>query len=254
MGLIKTKEEIEILTEAGFRLAGIVKILAEKVTPGVSTKELDNLAEKLVRDGGDIPSFKGYRPGGAKESYPATLCTSVNDAVVHGVPTDEPLKNGDIIGLDIGLTHRGLIADMAVTVPVGEISEEYKKLITITKESLMHGIKAAVSGNNIGAIGHAIESYVHPFGYGIVEVLGGHGVGHKVHEPPFIPNYGNKTAGPVIQEGMVLALEPMLNLGSPEISLDSDGFTYRTRDGAHSAHFEHTIVITKDGPVILTRL
>ena len=252
MSLTKTKEEIEILKEAGRRIALVFDSLEKRVLPGVLTEELDRLAEMEIRKTGDAPAFLGYQPDGAKQAYPATLCVSVNDEVVHGLPGKRALKDGDIVGLDLGLIHRGLVIDMAKTFPVGKISAEDEVLIEKTKVALYEGIKAARAEKRIGAIGNAIEKIGREKNYGVVEILGGHGVGHKVHEAPYIPNYGNPDDGPEIKEGMVLAIEPMFNLGTKHVFLDQDGFTYKTRDGKKSAHFEHTIAIVLGEPVILT--
>lgn len=253
---IKTKEEIEILREGGRRLAEIMEVIAQKVEPGISSIELNNLAEKMAIDGEDKPAFLNYRPYGAKRPYPASLCVSVNDEIVHGIPNegDKILKEGDIVSLDMGLIHKGLITDMAITVPVGKIDDSARKLIEVCKESLMKGIEAANGGNTIGDIGFAIEKYVRPFGYGIVRELAGHGVGYKVHEQPYVPNFGRKGAGEKLKPGMILAIEPMLNEGTREIILDKDDYTYRTKDGKRSTHFEHTILITKGKAEILTKL
>lgn len=251
---IKKPEEIEILKECGKRLSGIMKEIVKAVSPGVSTKELNDLANKLAKEGGDVPSFLNYSPDGASRRYPASLCVSINDEVVHGIPNEDPkiLKNGDIVSLDMGLTHKGFITDMAVTVPVGQIDEKAEKLIEITKKALHIGIKSARGGKRVGDIGYAIENFVIPFNYGIVEDLAGHGVGYKVHEDPYVPNVGNKDEGPKLKPGMVIAIEPMLNEGTPMIILDKDGYTFKTADGKRSAHFEHTIVITEKEPIILT--
>jgi len=253
---LKTAEEVEVLREAGKRLARVLAALTEKVAPGVSTAELDMLAEEMIRRGGDIPAFKGYTPEGASRPYPSTLCASVNDEIVHGIPSENPhiLEEGDIIGLDCGLRHEGLIVDAAVTVPVGVIDPEAEKLILVTREALAAGIAAAEPGGRVGDISAAIEAYIRPFGYGIVRELGGHGVGYKVHEEPHIPNFGKKRTGPELLPGAVLALEPMVNEGTEKIILADDGYTFKTADGKRSAHFEHTIVITEDGPEILTRI
>ena len=211
------------------------------------------MAEKLIREGGDEPAFLNYTPNGAKFPYPATLCVSINNEVVHGIPSDKRiLKDGDIVGLDLGLKHAGFFTDMAMTVPVGGIDKEAKKLIEITEKSLIKGIAAAKSGGFVGDIGEAIENFVKPHGYGIVKILGGHGVGKKVHEDPYIPNYGKSGTGPKLVPGMVLALEPMLNEGRDKVFLDNDGYTFKTRDGKRSAHFEHTILITESKAEILT--
>lgn len=237
-------------------MAEIMKAIAQKVAPGISSTELNNLAEKMAIDGGDKPAFLNYKPYGAKRPYPASLCVSVNDEIVHGIPNedDKILKEGDIVSLDMGLIHRGLITDMAVTVPVGKIDDSARKLIEVCGESLTKGIEAAKGGNTIGDIGFAIEKYVRLFGYGIVRELAGHGVGYKVHEQPYVPNFGKRGAGEKLKSGMVLAIEPMLNEGTREIILDKDGYTYRTKDGKRSAHFEHTILITKKEAEILTKL
>jgi len=251
---IKTKEEIEILREGGKRLAFILAQVVKAVRPGVSTLELEKLAKKLCEEGGDKPAFLNYLPKGMKRPYPAALCVSINDEIVHGIPNENPkiLKEGDIVSLDMGLNHKGLFTDHAVTVPVGGVDEEVKELMAVTKQALMEGIKAIKEGKYIRDISYAIERYVRPKRYGIVEELCGHGVGHKVHEDPFIPNYCLEAKGEKLKAGMVLALEPMVNEGTKHIKLDADGWTYRTEDGKRSAHFEHTVVVTKDGVEILT--
>lgn len=252
---LKTPEEIELLREGGKRLAHILQIIAKSAVSGVSTKELNDKAEELIRGGGDVPSFLGYKPSGSARPYPATLCVSVNNEIVHGISNENPqtLKEGDIVGLDLGLIHKKLFVDSAVTVPVGEVGVDAKKLMDVTKEALAVGIQASQKGNTIGDIGHAIEEFVKPYGYGIVRELGGHGVGHKVHEEPHILNFGEKGTGPKLKPGMVLALEPMLNEGTEKIILASDGHTFKTSDGKRSAHFEHTIAITEGKAEILTK-
>ena len=253
---IKTKEDIEILKEGGRRLAHILAELAKAVKPGVSTLELDNLARKLVAEAGDKSAFLNYQPRGAKRPYPAALCVSINDAIVHGVPNENPqiLKEGDIVSLDMGLIHKGLFTDSAITVGVGKVDESAERLKADTKQALMEGIKAVKEGNYVRDISYAIERYVRPKRYGIVEELCGHGVGYKVHEDPFVPNYCLDDKGEKLRAGMVIAIEPMLNEGSKHIILDDDGYTYRTQDGKRSAHFEHTVVVTKNGAEILTIL
>ncbi len=255
MIIIKTREQIEILREGGKRLATILYKVKEKVAPGVSTKDLDLYAENLIREGGDIPAFLNYRPAGVKKAYPASLCTSVNDEVVHGIPsTDKILQEGDIISIDLGLKHKGLFTDMALTVPVGKISKEDAKLLENTEKAMHAGIAAAQVGFTVGDIGFAIESFVKTQGkYGIVEVLAGHGVGVEIHEDPYIPNFGKAGTGVTLKKGMVIAIEPMLNIGTKNVTLDDDHYTFRTKDGKHSAHFECTIAITEDGPEILTK-
>lgn len=253
MIIIKTKEEIEILREGGKHLAEVLSKVKEKVAPGVSTKDLDGYAFKLIKELGGVPAFLYYRPEGADRPYPASLCVSVNDEVVHGVPRREKiLKEGDIVSLDLGLKYKGLFTDMALTVPVGKISPAVQKLLEITQKALEVGISVAQGGNTVGDIGHAIESFVRPYRYGIVEVLSGHGVGRAIHEDPYVPNFGKKGTGAKLVPGMVLALEPMLNNGTKHVTLDEDGYTIRTADGKKSAHFEHTILITKGDPEILT--
>ncbi|MCI0542230.1 type I methionyl aminopeptidase [bacterium] len=256
---IKTKEEIAILRECGRRLARALDVVLSAVRPGVSTKELDEIAEKEIRSKGDEPAFLHYKPWDAAKPYPATLCVSVNDEIVHGIPKQEHiLKEGDIIGLDIGMKHQGLITDMARTVPVGKISKEAQRLLDTTREALEVGIAAAKGGGHVGDIGYDIEKFVKRDGhakYGIIRELGGHSVGHKVHEEPFIPNFGSKKGvGVKLKPDMVIAIEPMLVLGKPGIYLDQDGFTYRTRDHSLSAHFEHTILITEGKAEILTKI
>lgn len=251
--LVKSKDEIEILRESGKRLAAVRDALAEHVVPGVSTKELDDLARKLIKEAGDTPSFLNYTPDGARRPFPAAVCISVNEEIVHGIPNEDPhtLKEGDIVGIDLGVTHKGLITDSAVTVPVGEIDPKVKELLSVTKQALMKGIEAARGGAKSGDIGHAIETFVNGR-YGIVEELGGHGVGWRVHEDPSIPNFGAKGTGTELLPGMVIAIEPMLNLGGKEIALLPDGYTFVTADGSMSAHFEHTILITDGAPEVLT--
>ncbi len=258
MIIIKTKEEIEILREGGRRLATVLYKVKEKVAPGVSTKDLDIYAEKLVRENGDQPAFLNYRPQGAKIPFPASLCVSVNDEVVHGIPSAKRiLKEGDIVALDLGLKHRGLFTDMAITMPVGKVSIGSKTLIEVTEQALRVGIDSAQAGNTVGDIGHSIESFIRSRKentYGIVEVLSGHGVGRFIHEDPYIPNFGKRGKGEKLIPGMVIALEPMLNNGTKSVTLDSDGYTFRTADGKKSAHFEHTILITDSEAEILTKL
>jgi methionyl aminopeptidase len=253
--IIKTPEEIEILREGGKRLAAVLYKVKEIVKPGISTKQLDKYAEKLIKEMGDEPSFLNYSPDKAKKPYPASLCVSMNDEVVHGIPKKEKiLREGDTVSLDLGLKHKNLFTDMAITVPVGEIDNSSQKLLETTEKALYVGIDKARAGNKIGDIGHAIESFVRPHKYGIVEVLAGHGVGKAVHEDPYIPNFGKKGTGAILEKGMVIAIEPMINNGTKNVILDEDGFTFRTADGKRSAHFEHTVLITDDEPEILTRL
>lgn len=253
---IKTKEEIEILREGGRRLALILQEVGKAAKPGVSTSDLNDLAYNLAIDNGDYPSVLNYRPRGAKRSYPASICISVNDEVVHGIPNENPkiLKEGDIVSLDMCLTHKKLITDSSITVPVGKIDSVAQKLLNTTKESLNAGIKAAYGNKHIGDIGFAVERVAKANGFSVVEDLCGHGVGYSVHEDPYIPNYGEKGKGERLKPGMVICIEPMLNEGDKNIYLDKDGWTYKTFDGSRSAHFEHTIVITNGDPEILTKI
>jgi methionyl aminopeptidase len=255
MSWTKTEGEIAILREAGKLHARILADLATMVRPGVSTKDLDDYARKATDDAGDTPAFLNYRPEGAHRPFPASLCVSINDEVVHGIPSaTRILKEGDLVSLDYGINRQGLITDAAITVPVGKVSKELETLMRVTQEALMAGIAAARVGNHIGDIGFAIAECARPHKYGVIQELGGHGVGHKVHEDPYIPNFGKKGTGFMLEEGMVLALEPMFTLGSRYVALEKDGYTIVSQDHSWSAHFEHTIAITKDGPVILTEL
>ena len=252
---IKTPKEIEILREGGKRLAAILRKVKEIIKPGISTKELDDYAFRLIKEMGDLPAFLNYKPEGATKPFPASLCVSVNDEVVHGIPKkDKILKEGDIVCLDLGLKHGGLFTDMALTAPVGKVSPASLKLMEVTEKALRAGIEAAVAGNTVGDISHAVESLVHPHKYGIVEVLSGHGVGRAIHEDPYIPNFGKRKTGAKLVPGMVLAIEPMINNGTKHVTLDDDGYTVRTADGKKSAHFEHTILITETEPEILTQI
>lgn len=251
--MIYNKEEIKILREGGRRLAAVLDKVEENVVAGVTTAELNALAESLIREGGDKPAFLGYQPEGAPIVYPATLCVSVNDEIVHGIPGERVLVEGDIVGIDLGLEHKGLFVDSARTIAVGEVDQLSKELISVTKKALSAAIDAARGGGNIGDIGAAVEEVVDGTALSIVEELGGHGVGHNIHEDPFIPNFGDKGTGEKLVPGMVLALEPMLNEGSEDVTLSmEDNFTFSTMDGKRSAHFEHTILITDGAAEILT--
>ncbi len=251
---LKTKEDVAILREGGHRHAAILRELAAMVRPGVTALELETRAQALIREGGDASAFMNYTPYGADRPYPASLCVSVNDEIVHGIPNEgeKILKEGDIVSLDLGLTHKGLITDAAVTVAVGSIDADLTKLLADTKTALLAGIKAAKGGKRVGDISSAIERVGVAGGYGIIEELSGHGVGYHVHEDPYVPNYGEAGQGEVLKPGMVIAIEPMFNLGTRAIELDADGYTYRTADGEPSAHFEHTVLITKGDAEILT--
>ena len=253
--IIKSPKEIEILREGGKRLSHVLDVAEKAVRPGITTKELDEIVYKTVIEMGDKPAFLNYQPYGADFPYPGSICLSVNDEIVHGLPKkSRVLAEGDIIGLDKGIIHEGLITDSARTVAVGEISEKAQKLMDATKKALEIGIDAIRIGGHVGDVGYAIEKFARPLKYGIVKELGGHGVGREVHEDPYIPNFGTKKGmGAKWKVGMVVAIEPMLNEGKRGIVLDRDGYTYRTADRSLSAHFEHTIAITKDGVEILTK-
>lgn len=240
---------------AGVHLAEALKAVEKKVAPGVSTHELDMYAREVIKSLGDEPAFLDYQPEGARFPFPAALCTSVNDEVVHGMPKEDViLKEGDIISIDLGLIHEGVIADHAMTVAVGKVDQKVKELLRATKESLDVGIKAIKPGAHVGDIGYAIESYIKPKGYGIVRELAGHGVGREIHEDPYVPNYGTKGTGALLKPGMVIAIEPMINLGSRGVIFEKDGYTVRTKDGSPSAHFEHTVLITEKGAEVLTKI
>jgi methionyl aminopeptidase len=250
--IIKTKEQIEIIREGGKILAKVLTETAKIVKPGISTYELDKFAHGLIKKGGNTSAFLNYKPEGARTAYPASLCVSVNSEVVHGIPSKTRiLKEEDIVSLDLGLKHKGLFTDHAVTVPVGKISKRDQKLLNDTKEALAVGIWAARGGNTVGDISHAIESFVNRK-YGIVRELAGHGVGIAIHEDPYVPNYGKAKTGQKLIPGMIIAIEPMLNIGKANIISMPDGYTVKTADGSRSAHFEHTILITEGDAEILT--
>ncbi|MBI2046330.1 MAG: type I methionyl aminopeptidase [Parcubacteria group bacterium] len=251
--IIQNKIEEKILREAGKRLALVLDEVETLVRPGVTSAELNLHATQRIKEMGDTPSFLGYTPAGSRAPYPAGLCVSINDEVVHGIPNGRALKDGDIVGLDIGLIHQGMFVDMARTLPVGKVDEKSLELIFATKKSLDAGIAAAKSGGYVGDIGAAIEAVAKQGKLGIVRELGGHGVGSAVHEEPYIANFGKTGTGEKLVNGMVLALEPMLTLGSPDVVLGKDGYTFRTRDGSLSAHFEHTIIVGKDGGEVVTK-
>jgi methionyl aminopeptidase len=253
--IARTEGEIAKLKEAGKRLGEVLEAVAAIVAPGVSTQTLENEAMRLITEGGDVPAFLDYIPEGANRPYPAALCVSVNDEVVHGIPNESPrtLKEGDIVALDLGLVHEGFVVDSALTVPVGKTDKESYDLMNATQASLEAAIAVARPGNRIGDISHATETAFKDTGFSIVKVLGGHGVGEAVHEEPYIANAGHPGTGPEIVEGMVLALEPIANAGKAGVVLAPDGYTYRTKDGSRSAHFEHTIIVTDGEPLVITR-
>lgn len=253
MIIIKTDKEIQSMRDGGKIHARILRMVAERAVAGVSTMELDYYAEQLVRDAGAIPAFKGYQPDGQDGPYPATLCTSINDEIVHGIPAaDRVLEDGDIISIDLGIQYQGVFLDGAITVPVGNMSEKIKSFMSDTHIALMVGIEQARAGNTTGDIGYAIQQFVNKR-YGIVKGLAGHGVGRKIHEDPYIPNYGKKGQGTKLVVGMTIAIEPMLTIGSPETDILDDDWTFVTSDGSLAAHFEHTLLITDGDPEILTK-
>ncbi len=252
MGMFKTKKEIEIMRECGRRLASVLDEIEKAIVPGKTPFQLDEFAQRLILDLGDEPSFLHYWPEGANKPYPATLCVSTNDEVVHGIPGKKKFKEGDIVSIDLGIKHKGFHSDSARTVPVGKIDDNARKLINATRAALLAGINVARAGNHIGDIGSAVSEFVKQHGFSIVEELGGHGIGTEVHEEPHIPNFGKEGEGMELKEGMVLALEPIVNEGSKKIYLMGDGYTFRTKDGKRSAHFEHTILIMEGAPEIFT--
>ncbi len=253
--IIKTPEEIEKLREGGKRLAQVLGEAAAHVSPRVSAAELDAFVQKRIAELGDSPAFLGYKPAGHRIAFPAALCVSVNSEVVHGIPkATTVLKEGDIVSIDLGLKHAGLFTDHALTLPVGAVSKEKEKLLRVTREAMYVGIEAIVPGARVGDIGHAIETYAKSQGkYGIVRVLAGHGVGRAIHEDPFIPNYGKRGTGEKLVPGMVIAIEPMLTLGTEHVTETKDGYTLKTEDGSAAAHFEHTVLVTETGYEILTQ-
>jgi methionyl aminopeptidase len=244
---IKSKEEIKVMRAGGRILAGIMQTLEKKIEPGITTKALDRLAESLVLKYGK-PSFKGY------DGYPATLCTSINEEIVHALPSERVLREGDIISLDLGLFYKGFHSDMAVTLPVGEINPETNRLLKATKKALKRGIKKVKSGNTFGDVSNTIQRYVKDQGFNVVRDLCGHGIGRELHEDPKILNYGKRGSGPEIKQGMCFCIEPMLTIGSYKIKKSKDGFGFETEDGSLSAHFEHTLAVTEQGCQILTNL
>ncbi len=253
MGLVKDPWELTVMRQSGRRLAEVAVVLREHVKAGVTTGELDELAEREIRARGSVPSFKGYKAGG-EIPFPGTICASPNEQVVHGFPDDRALKAGDIISIDMGLVYAGYHADCAFTVAIGDVSDEVQRLLDETERSLHEGIARATSGNRIGDIGHAIQSYIEPHGFGIIRDFVGHGIGRALHERPSVPNFGDPNQGNLLKPGMCLAIEPMVTLGDFRVDMLDDGWTVVTADGSLAAHFEHTIVVTPRGPEILTVL
>lgn len=250
---IKTRREVETMRAANRHVAEILLEIREIVKPGVATVELDRLAEKAIKERGIQSSFKGYDPHGLPK-YPAVLCVSMNDEIVHGIPGPRELKEGDIVGLDFGVSVDGYHGDSAVTLPVGEIGTEAQKLLEATSEALGLAIDAMVPGKRLSDIGHAVQQRAESGGFSVVRVFAGHGIGARLHEPPWIPNYGSPGRGPRLMPGMVFAIEPMLNAGKSDVRMLDDEWTAVTADGSLSAHFEHTILITDEGPDVLTKI
>jgi methionyl aminopeptidase len=243
---IRSDEEIDLIKISAQVLGKAHAEVAKLIRPGVKTKELDRVAETFIKDSGGIPSFLGYN------KFPASLCISVNEVVVHGFPSGYELKDGDIISIDCGVKLNGYHSDSAYTYPVGEVSQSVRKLLARTKESLYIGLEKAIDGNRVGDIGYAIQTYAEKFGYSVVRELVGHGVGQDLHEAPEVPNYGKRGQGPKLREGMILAIEPMINFGKKGVVQERDGWTIRTVDRKPSAHFEHTVAVRKGKPEILT--
>ncbi len=252
MIIVKSKREIELMKEANRIVGGVIRIIAEYVKPGITTLELDKIAEKYIISEGAIPAFKGYKLHNSQKGFPGSICASVNDEVVHGIPGPYVLKEGDIISVDVGTLKNGFYGDTAYTFPVGKISEEAEKLLKVTKNALYIGIDQARPKNRVGDISYAIQSYVESYGFSVVREYVGHGIGKSLHEDPQIPNYGRKGVGPLLRQNMTIAIEPMVNIGSYEVKVKSNGWTVATKDGSLSAHFEHTILINEDGPEILS--
>ena len=242
----KSAEEIERMARAGDVVAETLALLGERARPGVTTAELDALADELIRSHGGAPTFKGYR------GYPASICTSPNDMVVHGIPGPYPLGEGDILSVDVGVTLDGFVADSAYTFAIGEISTEAERLLDACRAALAAGVEQCRPGNRLSDISHAIQLATEEHGFAVVRSLVGHGVGRSMHEEPQIPNYGAPGRGPVLASGMTFAIEPMINAGGPDVMVHDDQWSISTADGSLSAHFEHTVAITDDGPRILT--
>lgn len=246
MIVVKSERELELMREAGRIVAETLALLEKAVEPGITTQELNDLAEKFILSRGAYPSFKGYR------GFPASICASVNEEVVHGIPGLRKLSEGDIISIDIGVVLQGYHSDAAITVPVGRIRPEIQRLLSVTQEALWLGISQARPGRRLSDISHAIQAHVEKNGYSVVREFVGHGIGRTMHEEPQVPNYGRPGRGPRLEPGMTLAIEPMVNQGRPEVRVLENGWTVVTADGSYSAHFEHTVAVTADGPKVLT--
>jgi methionyl aminopeptidase len=249
---LKSAREIEIMRHANVIVAEVLCELRQRVAPGVTTLELDAIAEELTLKKKAIPAFKGYNVAG--RVYPRCLCASVNEEIVHGIPSNRALREGDIIGLDYGVIYDGYYGDSAVTVGVGRVSDESQRLMEVTEQALYKGIEQLYDGKRLGDLGHAVQQCAESAGYSVVRAFVGHGIGRKLHEEPPVPNYGEPDRGIRLREGMVLAIEPMVNVGGCEVEIKEDGWTAVTKDGSLAAHFEHSVAITKDGPIILSQL
>ncbi len=246
MIVLKAEREINYMRDAGKIVGQTLQELKKAIVPGITTLELDRIADQYIRKAGAIPAFKGY--GG----FPANICTSVNEQVVHGIPSSRQLKNGDIISLDVGTKLNRYYGDAATTVPVGDVDDELLTLLSVTEQALKKGIEQAVKGKRLSDISHAVQLHAESYGYGVVRDYVGHGIGQRMHEDPQIPNYGPPGRGPLLKNGMTLAIEPMINLGSPDVDVLADDWTVVTADGKISAHFEHTVAVTDGDPLILT--
>jgi methionyl aminopeptidase len=249
---LKSPREVDLIRESCKIVVELLAMLGTRIKAGVHTKELDEIAERYIRSRGGTPAFKGYKHGGDRP-FPASLCISLNDEVVHGIPNGRKVEEGDIVSIDVGVRKDGYFGDGARTYAVGRINEEKQRLLRITEESLYKGIEKAIAGNHVHDISFAVQKYVEANGYSVVRELVGHGVGKELHEDPAVPNYGDPGTGARLKEGMVLAIEPMVNAGTHKVNHDADGWTVRTADGKPSAHYEHTVVIRKGEPEILTR-
>lgn len=248
MVIRKSRSEIERMRRAGLIVAETLYDLRQMAEPGITTRELDAYAEKKIRSAGAYPTFKGYK------DYPASICASVNDEVVHGIPSNRKLKEGDLIKIDCGATLDGYVGDAAISVAIGQVPVEIEELIQATQESLFRAIEKMVPGARLYDVSYAVQEHVEARGYSVVREFCGHGIGQRMHEDPQVPNYGRPGTGPTLKEGWVLAVEPMVNLGQRHVQVDADGWTVRTRDGSFSSHWEHTIAVTEDGPIVLTAL
>ena len=250
---LKSERELKLMLEAGQIIAQTKATVIKAVEAGVETRELDAIAEDTIRSLGAVPSFKGYKPGMASYAFPASICASINDEIVHAIPNERKLRRGDILSVDVGAIYEGLHADSAFTVGVGEVSEEAQRLIDATERSLDEGIERVRAGGRIGDISNAIQKYGERMGYHVVRKYVGHGIGFNMHEEPQVPNFGRPGKGPLIRRGMALAIEPMLNIGTSKTRVLDDDWTVSTADGSLSAHFEDTVTVTETGPLITTR-